>query len=445
MTNRKRDGWAKRGVSRRQVLQGLAAAAATTAVAGSRVVSGAAPAARSGSIVLQYQTANLTEAQYEPVWKAIIAKFEAQNPTIKVEPILVARKDHWTKFVTASKANQAPDVVSVDIATAAYNGYLRPLDDLWQAEPASYRQAWTADAIKTASWQGKFYGLPSWGGIYGEIYNRDLVKQAGLDLSKPPATWSEYLDWSKRLTREGQQWALAILAGKTDSTTRMLLMWIWSNGGEAFNADMTQATFAGNPKSLEALEFYLNLDLVHKVVAPGAASINYLEQTTLFAQQKIASMRNAYWGVAKVVGDNPAITNKIAVAFPPMNADKKVTLATMAADSISKDCKHVEAAWKFVKFVNDREWGIKRALVSNWMPMRTDLAADPEVKKDPMLVQFLEYGKVARAYPLPHPLWADIAANDIVAATQSALLKRMSVKDAFAKLDAELNKKFQEM
>jgi len=117
----------------------------------------------------------------------------------------------------------------------------------------------------------------------------------------------------------------------------------------------------------------------------------------------------------------------------------------MAADSISKDCKHVEEARKFVKFVNDREWGIKRALVSNWMPMRTDLAADPEVKKDPMLVQFLEYGTVARAYPLPHPLWADIAANDIVAATQSALLKRMSVKDAFAKLDAELNKKFKEM
>jgi len=58
----------------------------------SRVSLGRRPAARSGSIVLQYQTANLTEAQYEPVWKAIIAKFEAQNPTIKVEPILVARK-----------------------------------------------------------------------------------------------------------------------------------------------------------------------------------------------------------------------------------------------------------------------------------------------------------------------------------------------------------------
>jgi len=62
-----------------------------------------------------------------------------------------------------------------------------------------------------------------------------------------------------------------------------------------------------------------------------------------------------------------------------------------------------------------------------------------------MLVRFLEYGKVARAYPLPHPLLADIAANDIVAATQAALLKQMSIKDAFTKLDADLSKKFKEM
>lgn len=59
-----------------------------------------------------------------------------------------------------------------------------------------------------------------------------------------------------------------------------------------------------------------------------------------------------------------------------MNSNKKVTLATMAADSISKDCKQVETAWKFIKFVNDKEWGVKRARVSNWMPLRTDLAKE---------------------------------------------------------------------
>jgi len=428
-------------LSRRAVLRGMVGTAAT----GLALIGAPVRIARAAPITLQYQTANLTEAQYAPVWKEMFAKFEAQNPNIKIEPILVARKDHWTKFVTAAKANQAPDVVAVDIATAAYNGYLRPLDDLWQAEPASYRQVWSQDVIRAAMWKGKLYGLPSWGGIYGEIYNKEIVRRAGLDTNKPPATWKDYLEWAKKLTKEGQQWALAILAGKTDTTTRMLLMWIWSNGGEAFDPDITQATFASNPKALEAIEFYLNLDLTHRVGAPGAVNINYLEQTTLFAQEKIATMRNAYWGVAKVVGDNPAIKDKIAVAFSPMNTDKKVTLATMAADSISKDCRHVEAAWKFIKFVNEREWAIKRITVSNWMPMRNDIAGDPEASKDPLLAQFLEYGRYARAYPLPNPLWADIAANDIVATVQSVLLKRASVKDAFAKLDADLNRKFKEL
>ena len=62
-------------------------------------------------IVLQWQTANLTESQYEPVWKQTIAEFEAANPGIKVEPVLVARKDHWTKFVAASQAKKAPCIV----------------------------------------------------------------------------------------------------------------------------------------------------------------------------------------------------------------------------------------------------------------------------------------------------------------------------------------------
>ena len=56
--------------------------------------------------MLQWQTANLTEKQFEPVWKQMIAEFEAANPGIKIEPVLVARKDHWTKFVDGGAGAQ---------------------------------------------------------------------------------------------------------------------------------------------------------------------------------------------------------------------------------------------------------------------------------------------------------------------------------------------------
>ena len=148
-------------------------------------------------IVLQWQTANLTEKQYEPIWKATIAEFEAANPGIKIEPVLVARKDHWTKFVAAALAKQAPCIVGVDVATAAYNGYLMPLDKFMQAEPAAFKGAWSPDILSAAKWKGQLYGLPIWGGTYAEIYNRDLVTKAGLDPANPPSSWADYLAWSK--------------------------------------------------------------------------------------------------------------------------------------------------------------------------------------------------------------------------------------------------------
>jgi ABC-type glycerol-3-phosphate transport system substrate-binding protein len=395
-------------------------------------------------IVLQWQTANLTESQYEPIWKATIAEFEAANPGIRIEPVLVARKDHWTKFVAAAQAKKAPCIVSVDLTTAADNGYLLPIDKYFQAEPAEFRRAWNADMLSASKWKGQLYGLPIWGGTYAEIYNRDMVIAAGLDPAKPPKTWDEYLAWSKKLTGR-DYWATAVLGGKTDTTTRVLLTWIWSNGGEAFNADMTEATFAKNPKTLEAIKFYLGLATKQGVAAPAPTTTNYLEQTNMFAQGKIASMRNAYWSIAKVNGDNPALKGRVFVAAGPANVANAPTLAVVTASSITASCSHPDAAWKFIKFDAGRKWAAERARVANWMPLRNDMADDPAIKADPLLAQFVQIGTNARSYPLPSPIWAEIATNDIVDAVQKALLQPDKTDEIFRDLDVRLTRKLRDI
>lgn len=403
-----------------------------------------APVSAQQRVTIQWQTPNLTEAQYEPIWKRTIAAFEQANPDVKVEPVLVARKDHWTKFVAASQARQAPCIVQVDLTTAAYEGYLRPLDDFWSQEPQSFRDAWAEDMLKAARWKGKLYGIPNWGGVYAEVYNRELVEKAGLDPKTPPRSWAEYLTWAKALTGP-DQWATAILGGKTDTTTRVLLTWIYGNGGEPFNADMTEATFAKDPKSLEAIKFYLGLFAREKVAAPAPTTTNYLEQTVLFAQGKIATMRNAYWSIAKVVGDNPKIEGKMFAAPLPAQIPNAPTLATLGAHSISSSCRHPEAAWRFIKFDMGREWAVERAVKANWMPLRRDLADEPAIKADEMLAQFVRIGANARSYPLPHPIWADIAVNDIVDAVQKALLDPARTEEIFRDLDARLTKKLKDI
>ena len=79
------------------------------------------------------------------------------------------------------------------------------------------------------------------------------------------------------------------------------------------------------------------------------------------------------------------------------------------------------------------------------MPLRNDLANDPQVKADPILAQFVQIGTRARSYPLPSPIWAEIAAGDIVDAVQRALLQPEKTDEIFRALDARLTKKLRDI
>ena len=97
------------------------------------------------------------------------------------------------------------------------------------------------------------------------------------------------------------------------------------------------------------------------------------------------------------------------------------------------------------KFDAEKKWAVERAKVANWMPLRNDLAGDPAIEADPLLAQFVKIGQNARSYPLPHPLWADIAANDVVDAVQKALLAPERTEEIFRDLDARLTKKLRDI
>lgn len=385
-------------------------------------------------ITLEWQATALSEEQYEPIWKQMVEKFEAENPNVRIEPILVPRKDNWTKFVTSAQARQAPCVVSVPIPTAAYNGYLMPLTQYWEKEPEEYKQVWTDTARGVVTYEDELYGLPFYAGIYGEVYNNRLLEEAGLDPENLPETWDEYLSWAKQLT-EGDRHATAILGGPTETTTRVLLSWIYSNGGRAFNDDLTEATFASDPKSLEAIKFYIGLEAEHDLVPKGAATTNYAEQTVLFAQEKIATMRNAYWGLAKVLGDNPDLEGQISVAMPPANSEDARTVATVTTMSVSSNCEHPEEAWEFIKFMNKPEFAVQMVSAANWMPLRNDLLDHPEIANDPVVQKFLEMGSEAVTIPLPTPQWTQIASKDVVEAVQLALQNPDQIEEIFTQLD----------
>ena len=122
---------------------------------------------------------------------------------------------------------------------------------------------------------------------------------------------------------------------------------------------------------------------------------------------------------------------------PPVVFDENIS-------SISASCPYPDQAWKFIVFESQPKWAILRATVADWLLLRNDLINNPQIQSDPNMLAFLKMAQNARAYPLPSPIWTDIAADDIVAAVQKAILNPDQVEPIFKALDAQLTRKLKE-
>jgi multiple sugar transport system substrate-binding protein len=400
----------------------------------------AASAAAQEPLVIQWLSDNIAEEAIEPVWRAMIAEFEAEHPNIKIEPLLSTQQSTWTRFVSAAQSGEAPCVIEFkDVISAAYAGYLAPIGDIIAEHDPGVLSVYPQGLLDGLTWEGKLYGLPHWGGVYADIYNLSMVKAAGLDPEHPPATMEEYGQWMKALTT-GEVRGTSIMAGRTDATTRALFSWIYANGGKAFDDGMTEATFASNARAMEAINTYLDLDSDLHVIAEGATTTNYIEQVRLFSSGKIASMRQPYWALPQTYVDNPDMRGNIMVATPPLAEDGK-TVVVVVSNAISNDCQAPAEAWEFVKYMNQPKWAMERQKKASWMPLREDVLDDPYFKEDPLAAAFMGMTKKGIVYPLPHPAWNDIAENDVVAAMQEALLDPESRTQVFETLDENVTNK----
>ncbi|MBC8160488.1 MAG: extracellular solute-binding protein [Roseiflexaceae bacterium] len=125
--------------------------------------------------------------------------FEKEHPgvTLNIE-------DHgWDEqlrqnLTSALLAGNPPDVVVGEgfFLTYAQLDALLPLDDVI----ADVKDNVVPGTIKGATYQDKVYGLPAFTGVFAFERNCAVVKEAGLDCSKAPATWEELTAQATEIT-----------------------------------------------------------------------------------------------------------------------------------------------------------------------------------------------------------------------------------------------------
>jgi ABC-type glycerol-3-phosphate transport system substrate-binding protein len=229
-------------------------------------------------------------------------------------------------------------------------------------------------ALETVSWGGKLYALPIIVHNCPMYYRSDLLEAVGL--SAGPATWEEYREWAKKLTRDGVYGTL--IAGKQDieATTR-LQSFIQQAGGDILDAD-NKPTFDSDAGHA-ALELMLNIADVDGSSPPGVLAYSDMMGLWLDGKLALAPM----WPHMYTTSQDPnssKVVGKVKLDIPPGNPDRVATAYSWGFCAASGS-KNPDAAIEWVKWSTSSD--VLADFAKTWVNPVPRTSSIERVKADP--------------------------------------------------------------
>jgi multiple sugar transport system substrate-binding protein len=223
-----------------------------------------------------------------------LSKFTAQTG-IEVKLEVIPFTELLNKILTATTSGQGPDVLNIGntwSASLQATGALMPWDDA-KLNTLGGAARFEAAALQTTGAEGQPpAAVPLYNKVYQLYYNKKLFAAAGI--AQPPATWAEFVDTAKKLTKDTNgdgapdQWGLS-LRGQA-ATVALHYAYIL---GSAQGADF----FPGgkpafdSPAAVAGIQQYLSWMGTDKIVNPSdAENADWADVYEAFAAGKAGMM-----------------------------------------------------------------------------------------------------------------------------------------------------------
>jgi len=326
-----------------------------------------------------------------PIFKQLIAMFEAQHPDVRVQLISVADyMNYVTKLETLVAGGSAPDVIMISPGVGTdftLMGALADLNPYMEADPDVSPDDFIPIVLKTLSYEGQQYALPKDFGVDVLYYNKNAFDAAGLDHPDDTWTWDTLLSAAKTLTVRDDS-GRVVQWGWTDSALNMW-PWIWQNGGTVFDDPFnpTHVTLC-DPPAMEAVEFYYSLSLEHSV-APNVAELQQTPFRELFMAGRVAMIYDTF-GSQIPFSKITAFEWDVA---PLAQGKQRATPLATAGYAMSTSTAHPDEAWELIKFLSGPEAVAVVAGAGGGMPARVDMLNAPDILIRPAFRESIAYAR----------------------------------------------------
>ncbi|MFF5537239.1 extracellular solute-binding protein [Streptomyces cinerochromogenes] len=359
----------------------------------------------SGTITYWDTSDAATEA---PTYKALIKKFENKYPHIKVDYQNIPFTDVEQKFKSAAKSGKgAPDVVRTDVglmAEYAELGYIAPLDGTAALKDTD---DFSPVPLNTAKYKGKTYGVPSVTDTLGLLYNKKLLKKAGI--TEPPATWDEFIADAKTIKEKTGAYGTYL-----NPDSYFLLPLLYSNGADLADPSAKKITINGGAavKALTTAK-KINDEASMKVDFANA----YQNMQAAFKNGKVAMLIQGPWSVGDDLGGTAFKGDEDNLGFAPVpaGAGGKAQAPTGGHNlTVYQGSSNLDASYLFAQFMTSTPSQIAIAKGTGTLPTRKS-AYTSEVTGDAKIAGFqpiLEKTARARvALPQAGSLFTPLAQN----------------------------------
>jgi multiple sugar transport system substrate-binding protein len=295
------------------------------------------------NITLQYWGLWEDKETYAP----LIAEYEAKNPNVKIVYQKMAPQDYREKLLARSKIGQGPDIFRF------HNTWLPEIQELTAYVPSNimtkseFEKTFYPIHQKDLKIKDRYYGLPFQIDGLVLVYNQSLFKKAGI--VKPPVTWDDITEDVDKLyngkDKSGQLLSASIALGTSSNIEHfsdIFGMMLVQNGGSLKELD--------KPEAAGALESY------RKFAEPPTEHWNdsMPNSVTAFIQEKVSMIFVPSWEVLAILAANPDLDLKVATV-PRLPNESPRSIANYWVEGVSKNSKNQIEAWKFLKFMIQKE------------------------------------------------------------------------------------------
>jgi multiple sugar transport system substrate-binding protein len=356
------------------------------------------------------------------VLNQIAQDYNSMQNNYKVEIEYVPFCDMKKKYSMGMVADELPDLGTIDNPDMAAFASMGLFEDITsQVNEWGESDNYFEGPLKSATLDGKYYGLPLTSNCLAMFYNKKVFTDLNLSV---PTTWDELIEVGQKI-KTSNMYPLALSAVKTEEGVFQYLPWYLSTGATVENPDSAE--------SIKALEFFEEM-LDKGIISPEVISWNQSDVYRQFAAGKAAMMINGPWNISAVQRDAPDLDFGIAL----VPRDKQFASVLGGENFGIIKGGNVDGAWDFLRYYSSKEIMDKFISQTGYFPPREDVAKEnTRWTDDPILKVFMEEMEYA-APRGPSAKWPQISAA-IAEGLQKGLSENFSAEEAMKEAQIKIN------